>query len=67
MPSGYIDVPKAMEMAKKIVAEKEEVYERLDIVRADLRNAVKLKETTPEQTAWIEENFPVRQRKAKKP
>ena len=34
-------------------------------LRTDLRNAVSRKETTPEQTRWIGEQFPLRERKSK--
>lgn len=63
----YIDVDAAIKEAKQVLADKEKVYNRLTIVRSDLRNAVKVGGITPEQRKWINEQFPVvtRQRNAK--
>lgn len=63
MPEGYIDIDAAIKLAKSIITEKYEVLERLDIVRTDLRNAVRLNQGTPEQREWIEGTFPIRKRK----
>ena len=65
MPAGYIDVDKAIEAAKRLITEKMAVMKNIDTVRSDLRNAVDRKETSPEQTKWIGETFPVRERQTK--
>ena len=62
---GYMDVDAAIKVAKKILGEKRVIIVQLDTVRTDLRNAVSRKETTPEQTRWIGEQFPLRERKSK--
>ena len=62
---GYMDVDAAIKVAKKILGEKRVIMVQLDTVRTDLRNAVSRKETTPEQTRWIGEQFPLRERKSK--
>lgn len=62
---GYIDVGKAVEVARRLLDEKAEVMRNIDTVRSDLRNAVDRKETTPEQTKWIGETFPLRERATK--
>ena len=62
---GYMDVDAAIKVAKKILGEKRVIMVQLDTVRTDLRNAVSRKETTPEQTKWIGEQFPLRERKSK--
>lgn len=56
---GYIDVEAAKAEAIKLLKEKEDLYERLSIVRSDLRNAVTTKSVTPEQRQWINDTFPV--------
>jgi hypothetical protein len=63
--SKYIDVAAAIQEAEKVLAEKSDVMERQDIIRTDLRNAVKMKAATPEQAKWIGEHFPMRQRQSK--
>ena len=65
MAQGYIDVDAAIKVAKRLITEKAAVMQNLDTVRTDLRNAVSRKETTPEQTQWIGEVFPLRERKTK--
>lgn len=65
MPEGYIDVPKALNTARKLVAEYETVMSRIGIVRTDLRNAVELGDATPEQATEIAAMFPKRERKSK--
>lgn len=62
---GYMDVPAAIEVAKKHLADKRRVLKLIDTVRSDLRNAVDRKETNKEQTDWIEGTFPIRERKRK--
>ena len=62
---GYMDVDAAIKVAKKILGEKRVIMVQLDTVRTDLRNTVSRKETTPEQTRWIGEQFPLRERKSK--
>ena len=62
---GYMDVDAAIKVAKKFLGEKRVIMVQLDTVRTDLRNAVSRKETTPEQTKWIGEQFPLRERKSK--
>lgn len=64
--AGYIDVKAAIEVGKQALREKAAVYEKIEIVRADLRNAVKLGGVSAEDKAWIEKNFPKRERKTKK-
>lgn len=63
--AGYIDVGAAIKVAEKMLKEKAEVMRNIDTVRSDLRNAVDRKETTPDQTKWIGETFPVRERTSK--
>jgi hypothetical protein len=63
--AGYMDVDKAIETAKKLVGEKRAVLAQIDTVRSDLRHAVTRKETSSEQTKWIEETFPIRERTRK--
>jgi hypothetical protein len=62
MPEGYMDVDKAIEAAKKALAQKRAVMKIIDTVRSDLRNALERKEVTPEQAKWIGETFPIRTR-----
>lgn len=59
---GYIDVDAAIREAKKLQGEKDSVLQRLSIIRTDLRNAVTMKAANAEQTKWIEEQFPLRER-----
>lgn len=61
--AGYMDVGKAIETAQALVKEKRKLLASIDTVRSDLRHAVTRKETTAEQTKWIEETFPLRERK----
>lgn len=62
MADSYIDVDAAIASAKKSMAEKNAATAKVGIVRNDLRNAVTMGATTPEQTKWIEEHFPARER-----
>ena len=62
---GYMDVDAAIKVATKLLGEKRVIMVQLDTVRTDLRNAVARKEASPEQTKWIEEQFPLRERKSK--
>ena len=62
MAQTYIDVNAAIEAAKQALAEKQSAMDKVAIIRTDLRNAVTLGATTPEQTKWIEEQFPLRER-----
>lgn len=61
--AGYIDVGKAIETAEELATEYESVVARRAIVREDLRNAVTMKATTPEQAAKVAELFPARESK----
>jgi hypothetical protein len=58
--AGYMNVPAAIEVAKRLLTEKQAVLKNIDTVRADLRHAVTRKETDPEQTKWIGEQFPAK-------
>lgn len=61
--ASYIDVSAAITEAEEALAAKEDVLERINMVRADLRHALKLKGgMTDEQRKWIEETFPERTR-----
>ena len=62
---GYMDVDAAIKVATKLLGEKRVIMVQLDTVRTDLRNAVARKEASPEQTKWIGEQFPLRERKSK--
>lgn len=62
---GYMDIPAAIGVAKKMLDEKRQLLKNIDTVRADLRHAVERKEATPEQAKWIEETFPIRERNRK--
>ena len=64
--AGYINVEAALAEAKKLLAAKTKVMEEIDIVRTDLRNAVKRKEANAEQAKWIGEQFPLQERKRRK-
>lgn len=63
--AGYMNIPAAIETAKKLLAEKRVLLTQIDTVRSDLRNAVVRKEGTTEEQKWIGENFPVRHRTRK--
>lgn len=63
MADSYIDVDKAIAKAKEILSRKARVMEEQDIVRTDLRHAKAMGSLTAEQTAFIEEQFPMRKRK----
>lgn len=65
MAQGYIDVDAAIKVAQKMLKEKAAVMKNIDTVRSDLRNAVDRKETNAEQSKWIGETFPVRERVTK--
>lgn len=60
--AAYIDVQAAITAAKTALKEKDEVMERVSIIRTDLRNSITMKVATPEQVKWIEEHFPMRER-----
>lgn len=60
--ASYINVDTAISEAKRLQREKAKILEQLAIVRTDLRNAVTTKATSAEQTKWIEEQFPIRER-----
>jgi hypothetical protein len=66
MPQGYMNVDAAIEIAQTKLKAKAAILKEIDTIRSDLRNAVARKETTPEQTKWIGEQFPIRERKRKK-
>ena len=59
---GYMNVPAAIDEAKKLLDRKAKLLTSIDTVRSDLRNAVERKEADADQTKWIEEQFPVRER-----
>lgn len=59
---GYMDVPKAVAEAKRLLAKKVDLNKEIDTVRSDLRNAVNRGETDESQTKWIGEQFPLRER-----
>lgn len=61
---SYIDVPAAIKRAEQLKVERKQVIEREAIVRGDLRNAVKLGGTTPDQARKIAELYPEREQKA---
>lgn len=65
MAESYIDVDRAIKQATELIAEQKNLHKRMGIVRTDLRNAVELKVTNAEQTAFVREHFPVRTRKTK--
>lgn len=60
--AAYIDVKAAIQEAEAILKEKGKIMDKLAIVRSDLRNAITMGVANPEQTKWIEEQFPVRER-----
>jgi hypothetical protein len=60
-----MDVTSAIEAAKQAITERQKSLKVLDIIRTDLRNAVTRGEGTPEERKWIQEQFPVRERKRK--
>ena len=60
--SGYINVDAAIKAAKDALEAKRVILEQIAIVRTDLRHAVTMGATSPEQTKWIEEQFPLRER-----
>ena len=60
--AGYMDVDAAMGVAKGLLKQKSALLKSIDTVRSDLRNAVERKETNADQTKWIGETFPVRER-----
>lgn len=62
---SYIDVDKAIEVGKQVLAEKRNLLDRIDIVRTDLRHAVTMGSATAEQKQWVAENFPLRARRAR--
>lgn len=63
--SSYIDVAAAIKAAESAIKDKYAALAKVDIIRTDLRNAVALGVTTPEQKQWIEATFPIRERKHK--
>lgn len=65
MADTYIDVDAAIAAAKSALKDRSNAMARVGIVRTDLRNAVTMGAATPEQRKWIEEQFPVRERKRK--
>jgi len=64
--TGYIDIPAAIAQAQKLLAEKRRVLEQIDIVRTDLRHAVTMGGASAEQKKWVEDTFPLVERKRKK-
>lgn len=66
MPQGYMNVDAAIDIAQAKLKAKAAILKEIDTIRSDLRNAVSRRETTPEQTKWIGEQFPMRERKRKK-
>jgi hypothetical protein len=49
--------------ADQAIKDRTEASERVAALRELLRYSVKAKEATKEQAAWIEETFPIRERK----
>lgn len=60
--SAYIDVSAAIKEAERLLAEKAKVMEKVAIIRTDLRNSITMGVANPEQTKWIEEQFPQKER-----
>lgn len=60
--ASYIDIDAAIKVSKELQDRKSAVMEQIDIVRSDLRNAVKLGGGTPEQKQYVEETYPLRER-----
>jgi len=63
--AAYIDIDAAIVESEKLLKVKREVMERIDIVRSDLRNAVKLGGATAPQREYVEKNYPLVERKRK--
>lgn len=61
--TGYINVELAIAEAKEAMEARAKSLHRVDVVRADLRNAVEFGDCTAEERAWINETFPVKVRK----
>jgi hypothetical protein len=57
-----MNIPAAIDVAKKLLKEKKDLFAALETVRSDLRNAVVRKEGTPDEQKWIQGQFPVRHR-----
>jgi len=64
MPS-YLNIPVAIDTAKKLLAEKQALLAAIDSVRRDLRGVVTRKEGTDEERKFIADTFPVRRRTTK--
>ncbi len=62
---SYIDVNRALANAETLLKQRKTLFDQIDIVRTDLRNAVTMNGTTAEQTAKIREMFPKRKRTTK--
>lgn len=60
--TSYIDIDAAIKLSRALQDRKKAVTEQIDIVRSDLRNAVKLGGVTPEQRQYVEETYPLRER-----
>lgn len=65
MAGSYIDVDAAIKVAKDVLKRKAAIMDEQDIVRSDLRHAVTMGATSPEQAKWIGEQFPLRKRNTK--
>jgi hypothetical protein len=67
MAGTYIDVKAARKVAEELLAAKESLYERIEVVRSDLRNAVKMGGVSIEDSEWITETFPESKRVRRTP
>jgi hypothetical protein len=63
---GYMDVGAAINTAEKLLREKTALFKKIDTVRTDLRNSMTRGEPTADQSKWIEQHFPVRERVRRK-